>query len=91
MQVADLYGIRACLLDGGEIRGAGNAWICPEVLLLRSVLLFQSAILLCLSQTNFFLLLPWWLQFVANHLIVVHCTLYTLEKKSEQFWIMMNR
>ncbi|ONM29472.1 embryo defective 2410 [Zea mays] len=20
----------ACLLDGGEIRGAGNAWICPE-------------------------------------------------------------
>ena len=32
LQVADLYGIRACLLDGGEIRGAGNAWICPEVL-----------------------------------------------------------
>ncbi|KAG0475020.1 hypothetical protein HPP92_014706 [Vanilla planifolia] len=29
--VADLYGIRATLLDGGEIRGAGNAWICPEV------------------------------------------------------------
>uniref|UniRef100_A0ACD5VV42 Uncharacterized protein n=1 Tax=Avena sativa TaxID=4498 RepID=A0ACD5VV42_AVESA len=29
--VADLYGIRACLLDGGEIRGAGNAWICPEI------------------------------------------------------------
>uniref|UniRef100_A0A0E0BY59 Translocation and assembly module TamB C-terminal domain-containing protein n=1 Tax=Oryza meridionalis TaxID=40149 RepID=A0A0E0BY59_9ORYZ len=28
--VADLYGIRACLLDGGEIRGAGNVWICPE-------------------------------------------------------------
>ncbi|KAK1324832.1 hypothetical protein QJS10_CPA01g01238 [Acorus calamus] len=28
--VADLYGIRANLLDGGEIRGAGNAWICPE-------------------------------------------------------------
>lgn len=28
--VADLYGIRASLLDGGEIRGAGNAWICPE-------------------------------------------------------------
>ncbi|XP_073223817.1 protein TIC236, chloroplastic-like isoform X2 [Cicer arietinum] len=28
--VADLYGIRACLIDGGEIRGAGNAWICPE-------------------------------------------------------------
>ncbi|RDY09726.1 hypothetical protein CR513_05851, partial [Mucuna pruriens] len=28
--VADLYGIRACLVDGGEIRGAGNAWICPE-------------------------------------------------------------
>ncbi|KAI3996165.1 hypothetical protein MKX01_022659 [Papaver californicum] len=28
--VADLYGIRATLLDGGEIRGAGNAWICPE-------------------------------------------------------------
>ncbi|KAA8518441.1 hypothetical protein F0562_015915 [Nyssa sinensis] len=30
--VADLYGIRASLVDGGEIRGAGNAWICPEVL-----------------------------------------------------------
>jgi hypothetical protein len=29
--VADLYGIRACLLDGGEIRGAGNVWICPEI------------------------------------------------------------
>ncbi|XP_038973115.1 protein SUBSTANDARD STARCH GRAIN 4, chloroplastic isoform X2 [Phoenix dactylifera] len=28
--VADLYGIRASLLDDGEIRGAGNAWICPE-------------------------------------------------------------
>ncbi|XP_050388315.1 protein TIC236, chloroplastic isoform X2 [Argentina anserina] len=28
--VADLYGIRASLVDGGEIRGAGNAWICPE-------------------------------------------------------------
>ncbi|XP_072998908.1 protein SUBSTANDARD STARCH GRAIN 4, chloroplastic isoform X1 [Typha latifolia] len=28
--VADLYGIRATLLDGGEIRGAGNAWVCPE-------------------------------------------------------------
>ncbi|KAK8938369.1 hypothetical protein KSP39_PZI010980 [Platanthera zijinensis] len=28
--VADLYGLRATLLDGGEIRGAGNAWICPE-------------------------------------------------------------
>ncbi|KAF8400748.1 hypothetical protein HHK36_014048 [Tetracentron sinense] len=28
--VADLYGIRASLLDGGEIRGAGNVWICPE-------------------------------------------------------------
>lgn len=28
--VADLYGIRASLIDGGEIRGAGNAWICPE-------------------------------------------------------------
>ncbi|RWR73231.1 Protein of unknown function DUF490 [Cinnamomum micranthum f. kanehirae] len=28
--VADLYGIRATLLDGGEIRGAGNAWICLE-------------------------------------------------------------
>lgn len=32
-QVADLYGIRATLVDGGEIRGAGNAWICPEVFL----------------------------------------------------------
>ena len=30
-QVADLYGIRTNLVDGGEIRGAGNAWICPEV------------------------------------------------------------
>ncbi|XP_074570034.1 protein SUBSTANDARD STARCH GRAIN 4, chloroplastic isoform X1 [Curcuma longa] len=28
--VADLYGIRACLLDDGEIRGAGSIWICPE-------------------------------------------------------------
>ncbi|CAN8284278.1 unnamed protein product [Cochlearia groenlandica] len=28
--VADLYGIRATLVDGGEIRGAGNAWICQE-------------------------------------------------------------
>ncbi|PKU85008.1 uncharacterized protein LOC110096282 isoform X2 [Dendrobium catenatum] len=28
--VVDLYGIRATLLDGGEIRGAGTAWICPE-------------------------------------------------------------
>ncbi|ERN06068.1 uncharacterized protein LOC18434256 [Amborella trichopoda] len=28
--IADLYGIRVSLLDGGEIRGAGNAWICPE-------------------------------------------------------------
>ncbi|TYH65503.1 hypothetical protein ES332_D06G060400v1 [Gossypium tomentosum] len=28
--VADLYGIRASLVDGGEIRGAGNAWVCPE-------------------------------------------------------------
>nr|KYP39246.1 hypothetical protein KK1_039459 [Cajanus cajan] len=40
--VADLYGIRACLVDGGEIRGAGNAWICPEVYdcLLESLFLF---------------------------------------------------
>ncbi|WJX41851.1 hypothetical protein P8452_29149 [Trifolium repens] len=28
--VADIYGIRASLVDGGEIRGAGTAWICPE-------------------------------------------------------------
>ncbi|CAI8599704.1 unnamed protein product [Vicia faba] len=28
--VADLYGIRASLVDGGEIQGAGTAWICPE-------------------------------------------------------------
>ncbi|GMH11870.1 hypothetical protein Nepgr_013711 [Nepenthes gracilis] len=28
--IAELYGIRAALVDGGEIRGAGNAWICPE-------------------------------------------------------------
>ncbi|KAJ1420172.1 hypothetical protein SESBI_14613 [Sesbania bispinosa] len=30
--VVDLYGIRASLVDGGEIRGAGTAWISPEVL-----------------------------------------------------------
>lgn len=30
-QVADLYGIRASLVDGGEVQGAGTAWICPEV------------------------------------------------------------
>lgn len=28
--MADLYGIQATLVDGGEIRGAGNAWICQE-------------------------------------------------------------
>lgn len=28
--IADLYGIRATLVNGGEIRGAGNMWICPE-------------------------------------------------------------
>lgn len=28
--VADVYGIRAALVDGGELRGAGNMWICPE-------------------------------------------------------------
>ncbi|CAI9280233.1 unnamed protein product [Lactuca saligna] len=28
--VVDLYGIRANLVDGGEIRRAGNAWICTE-------------------------------------------------------------
>ncbi|XP_020578996.1 uncharacterized protein LOC110023769 isoform X1 [Phalaenopsis equestris] len=28
--VVDFYGIKATLLDGGEIRGAGIAWICPE-------------------------------------------------------------
>ncbi|KAL3520054.1 hypothetical protein ACH5RR_018203 [Cinchona calisaya] len=28
--VADLYAIRANLVDGGEIHGTGNAWICPE-------------------------------------------------------------
>ncbi|CAK8568700.1 unnamed protein product [Lathyrus sativus] len=28
--VADLYGIRVSLVDGGEIQGAGTAWICPE-------------------------------------------------------------
>ena len=52
MQVADLYGIRACLLDGGEIRGAGNAWICPEVLLLCSVLHFHSVTPLCLIESD---------------------------------------
>lgn len=29
-RITDVYGIRATLTDGGEIRGAGNAWICPE-------------------------------------------------------------
>ncbi|XP_020578997.1 uncharacterized protein LOC110023769 isoform X2 [Phalaenopsis equestris] len=29
--VVDFYGIKATLLDGGEIRGAGIAWICPEL------------------------------------------------------------
>ncbi|XP_027356890.1 uncharacterized protein LOC113866209 [Abrus precatorius] len=28
--IADLYGIRASLMDGGEIRGAGSVWICSE-------------------------------------------------------------
>ncbi|KAI5082263.1 hypothetical protein GOP47_0002006 [Adiantum capillus-veneris] len=28
--MADVYGIRATLVDGGELRGAGNLWICPE-------------------------------------------------------------
>ncbi|KAL5190103.1 hypothetical protein HKD37_04G009631 [Glycine soja] len=28
--IADLYGIRASLVDGGEIRGAGTVWICSE-------------------------------------------------------------
>lgn len=28
-------------MDGGEIRGAGNAWICPEVLLRPPVDLFR--------------------------------------------------
>lgn len=52
MQVADLYGIRACLLDGGEIRGAGNAWICPEVLLLCSVLHFHLVTPVCLIESD---------------------------------------
>lgn len=30
-QMADLYGLRAVPVGGGEIRGAGNLWICPEV------------------------------------------------------------
>ncbi|XP_020207319.1 uncharacterized protein LOC109792326 isoform X2 [Cajanus cajan] len=28
--IADLYGIRASLVDGGEIRGSGTVWICSE-------------------------------------------------------------
>ncbi|RDX99770.1 hypothetical protein CR513_17133, partial [Mucuna pruriens] len=28
--IADLYGIRASLVDGGEILGAGTLWICSE-------------------------------------------------------------
>lgn len=44
-QVADLYGIRANLVDGGEIRGAGNAWICPEVLLLDNLILVNVHII----------------------------------------------
>ncbi|TKY74672.1 hypothetical protein E2542_SST03435 [Spatholobus suberectus] len=28
--IADLYGIRANLVDGGEIQGAGTVWICSE-------------------------------------------------------------
>ncbi|KAL5144978.1 hypothetical protein HKD37_06G015148 [Glycine soja] len=28
--IADLYEIRASLVDGGEIRGAGTVWICSE-------------------------------------------------------------
>ncbi|MCE0481598.1 hypothetical protein HAX54_039458 [Datura stramonium] len=39
--VADLYGIRASLIDGGEIRGAGNAWICPEVPSFAGVVLIE--------------------------------------------------
>ncbi len=31
--MADLYGLRAVPVGGGEIRGAGNLWICPEVYL----------------------------------------------------------
>ncbi|KAL9313337.1 hypothetical protein ACSQ67_018789 [Phaseolus vulgaris] len=30
--IADLYGIRASLVDGGEIQGAGTVWICSEAL-----------------------------------------------------------
>ncbi|CAJ1973770.1 unnamed protein product [Sphenostylis stenocarpa] len=29
-RIADLYGVRASLVDGGEIRGAGTVWICSE-------------------------------------------------------------
>lgn len=28
--MADLYGLKACPVGGGEIRGAGSLWICPE-------------------------------------------------------------
>lgn len=31
LQMADLYGLKACPVGGGEIRGAGSLWICPEV------------------------------------------------------------
>lgn len=71
-QVADLYGIRATLVDGGEIRGAGNAWICPEVLLgchfsclewiqlvLLSMIEFWHSSLISLSL---FSILFWWVE-----------------------------
>lgn len=29
--MADLYGLKVCPVGGGEIRGAGSLWICPEV------------------------------------------------------------
>jgi len=34
LQMADLYGLKASPVGGGEIRGAGSLWICPEVWIL---------------------------------------------------------
>lgn len=29
-QVADVFGLRVVPVGGGEIRGAGKMWVCPE-------------------------------------------------------------
>ena len=34
-QMADLYGLRIFPVGGGEIRGAGSLWICPEVCIIN--------------------------------------------------------